>query len=169
MPVHRFETPERTPNEADRLTAVAAYGIGREVADPVLDAIVARAAALFGAPMALVSIIHDNVQKFRAKIGIDAVQTSRGISFCGHALHSERPFIVPDATLDPRFAGNPLVIGAPYIRTYAGAPLITRDGLALGTLCVIDTQPRAITPEQVDGLVALAGEAMARLGAPDGQ
>ena len=82
----------------------------------MLDAVVARAAALFEAPIALVSIVHEDVQRFRARIGLDATQTPRSISFCGHALHRDAPLVVPDATRDARFAGNPLVVGPPHIR-----------------------------------------------------
>lgn len=163
MAVYRFETAEHGLGEADRLAAVKACGFDYQHADPVLDAIARRAATLFAAPIALVSIVEEHVQRFAARIGLDATHTRRDVAFCAHALHSPVPLVVQDALLDRRFAGNPLVVGPPHIRFYAGAPLLTTAGLALGTLCVIDTCPREAMPEQLSSLVMLAAEVVAHV------
>jgi GAF domain-containing protein len=160
MPLHRFETAEHPVDEAARLEIIKACGFNYAVPSPALDAIVAEASALFSAPIALISIVEEQVQRFLARVGLDASHTGRDVAFCAHALHATVPLIVPDATLDRRFAGNPLVVGPPHIRFYAGAPLIPRGGPALGTLCVIDTKPGEATPEQLSALVRLAGKAV---------
>nr|WP_301183116.1 GAF domain-containing protein [Sphingomonas quercus] len=122
--------------------------------------IVARAAALFGVTTAALSIIDRHRQWFAARIGLGVCETNRAISFCGHAiLTPERVLIVPDASRDRRFAGNPLVIGEFGLRFYAGAPLRTEAGDTLGALCVIGTRPQMPTPDQVEALTALSHEA----------
>lgn len=163
MAVHRFEVPEQTPDEADRLAAITGCGIDFSRADPVLEDIVVEAAQVLSAPIALISIVQEFVQRFVARVGLDASETARNISFCGHALHGSEPLVIPDATLDPRFAGNPLVIGPPHIRAYFGAPLISKSGHVLGTLCVIDIKPRHLTVEQLALLVQFATRVVDRL------
>jgi len=106
------------------------------------DRLVEFAAAEFDVPIALISLVDRERQWFKARVGLDACETSREISFCGHAIVQRDLFEVVDAALDPRFADNPLVIGGPLIRFYIGAPLVLPGGAAIGTLCVIDTQPR---------------------------
>jgi len=108
------------------------------------DKIVAFAASEFNVPICLVSLVDADRQWFKARVGIDASETERDLSFCAHALLSEDILLVPDALLDPRFHDNPAVAGAPHIRFYAGAPLSRQDGLAIGTLCLIDTAPRTL-------------------------
>ncbi|WP_295470644.1 GGDEF and EAL domain-containing protein [uncultured Pseudomonas sp.] len=107
-----------------------------------LQALVALAGNHFAVPICLVSIVSEHQQWFMAKTGLDAHSTSRDVSFCAHAIHQPKPLEVPDALLDPRFFDNPLVTGAPGIRYYCGAPLLTENGIAIGSLCVIDTVPR---------------------------
>ncbi|MFG6486408.1 GAF domain-containing protein [Roseateles sp. BYS78W] len=107
------------------------------------DRIVEFAAAEFDVPIALVSLIDRERQWFKARVGLDVCETSREISFCGHAILQRELFEVLDAARDPRFADNPLVVGAPFIRAYLGAPLVLPGGAAVGTLCLIDTKPRA--------------------------
>jgi PAS domain S-box-containing protein len=128
--------------EGARLARVRATKLLDSKAELPFDRITALAARLFAAPIAMVSLIDAQRQWFKSRVGLEAEETARCISFCTHAIQNDAVFVVPDATLDGRFAANPLVTGAPHIRFYAGAPLITADGFKLGTLCVIDTVPR---------------------------
>jgi diguanylate cyclase (GGDEF)-like protein/PAS domain S-box-containing protein len=113
--------------------------------------------------MAWVSLIDTNRQWIKSSVGSELKETPREIAFCAHAIEQQGLLIVPDARADERFAANPLVTGAPHIRFYAGAPLITPDGHALGTVCVLDRTPRTLRVEQTEVLLALAEEAMAQL------
>src|SRR3954467_6705818 len=106
------------------------------------DELTVFAAALCEAPICLVSIVGHTTQRFLATQGLDVCETPREWSFCAHAMLEADLMVVPDATLDPRFATNPLVTGAPHIRFYAGAPLVTDEGFPLGSLCIIDSVPR---------------------------
>ncbi|KQU53001.1 histidine kinase [Sphingomonas sp. Leaf339] len=129
-----------------------------------LDDITRFAAALCDAPIALVTLLEEEYQHFVGRTGIDMAGTPRDISFCTHALASPNIMVVADTHRDPRFVDNPLVTAAPFVRFYAGAPLLASDGSALGTLCILDTVPRdGLTPLQQEGLVVLARAAMARL------
>jgi len=130
-------------NEASRLSRISHMGLLDSAADDVLDHIVEMVAHYFEAPVALVSIISEHRQWFRAGTGLDERETPREISFCAYSILSHDIFQVPDALHDKRFKENPMVAGEPYIRFYAGVPLVTADGLALGTLCIIDSKPRA--------------------------
>jgi PAS domain S-box-containing protein len=130
--------------EQDRLDALAAFRVLDTAPEAAFDRIVALAADLFDTPIALVSLVDENRQWFKARVGLDACWTPREQALCAHALDlaPHEVMVVEDATLDPRFADNPQVVGAPHIRFYAGAVLSDRDGFNLGTLCVIDTRPR---------------------------
>ncbi|MFS0772897.1 sensor histidine kinase [Sphingomonas sp. 1P08PE] len=129
-----------------------------------LDDLTRFAAALCDAPVALVTLIEAEYQHFLSRLGTDLSGTPADISFCMHAVAADAAIEVPDTRLDPRFVRNPLVTAAPFVRFYAGAPLRATDGTILGTLCVLDTKPRAgLTPLQKDGLALLARAAMARL------
>ncbi|RAU45207.1 MULTISPECIES: GGDEF and EAL domain-containing protein [unclassified Pseudomonas] len=130
-------------NEASRLSRITHMGLLSSASDDVLDHIVDMVAHYFNAPIALVSIVSEHRQWFRAGTGLDEKETPREISFCAYSILSAEVLQVPDARHDPRFMDNPMVLGEPFIRFYAGVPLVTSDGLALGTLCVIDSQPRA--------------------------
>ncbi|KNC16589.1 MULTISPECIES: putative bifunctional diguanylate cyclase/phosphodiesterase [Pseudomonas] len=134
--------PPLPDNERERVRRVADLCYRDAVDDEVLDRIVALAVEVFDTPIALISILEEQQQWFRAKIGISATSTSRDVSFCGHTILVDDFFEIPDTHLDPRFRHNELVTGAPGIRYYAGVPLLTHDGLALGSLCVIDQKPR---------------------------
>ncbi len=151
--------------EDERARALSAYGADGLVDDTDLTAITAFAARLCGTPIALVSLVEEERQRFLARNGIDALETPRSTSFCAHAMLDRTVMIVPDATADPRFAAFALVTGAPHIRFYAGAPLISPDGAPLGSLCVIDTSPRpeGLTDLQREGLEVLARGVMQRL------
>ncbi|HZY19945.1 MAG TPA: GAF domain-containing protein [Ramlibacter sp.] len=112
------------------------------------DRIVQFAAEQFDCPIALVSLVDADRQWFKARVGLEACETGRDISFCGHAVADRETLVVVDASRDPRFADNPLVVGPPHIRFYAGAPLLAPGGQAVGTLCLIDTRPRS--PDAAD-------------------
>ncbi len=120
------------------------------------DRITRLASRLLGTPIALVSLVADKCQWFKSAQGLDATETPREVSFCGHAILGEKTFVVENATRDPRFADNPLVTSDPNIRFYAGHPLHASDGSRVGTLCVIDRNPRKFTPEQLEVLRDLA-------------
>jgi diguanylate cyclase (GGDEF)-like protein/PAS domain S-box-containing protein len=143
-------------NEGERLAALRRYMLLDTVPEPEFDRITALAAKLFDVPIALVSLVDADRQWFKSCIGLDATQTDRDVAFCAHALFDAQPLVVQDALADVRFAYNPLVTGDPFIRFYAGAPLVTREGFALGTLCIIDRKPRTLTREQVETLVSLS-------------
>lgn len=161
------ETTMRIPvetSEQDRTAIILAHDLANETGDPKLDAITRFAASLCGAPIALVSLVEADRQRFLGRTGLDVTETPRETSFCAHAMLKPEVMIVPDATRDPRFAKNPLVTGSTGIRFYAGMPLISEEGVPLGSLCVIDRVPRGgLTPLQKQGLRVLADDVMARL------
>jgi GAF domain-containing protein len=134
-----------------------------------LDKIVEFSSAEFNVPICLVSLVDSDRQWFKARIGISACQTERDISFCAHALSSKELLLVPDALVDPRFHDNPLVSGPPYIRFYAGAPLAYKDGLVIGTLCLIDTRPRTLDPTEQAILESLRDLVVLELTSPKDQ
>jgi len=150
-------------NEARRLKVLWQYDVLDTVPEEVFDDLTELAARICEAPIALISLIDENRQWFKAKVGVTLNETSRDISFCAHAIKQQDLFIIPDATQDARFADNPLVISDPKIRFYAGAPLITPDGYALGSLCVIDKVPRELRTEQKQALRVLARHVMMQL------
>lgn len=155
-----------TPNahsEQKRLNVLWQYEVLDTVPEAVFDDLTELAARICEAPIALISLVDEKRQWFKAKIGTPIQETARDISFCTHAISQTELFIVPDATLDSRFASNPLVVSNPKIRFYAGAPLITPDGYALGTLCVIDKVPRTLRPEQQQALRILARHVVSQL------
>ncbi len=129
-------------NEDARLAALAQYDLLSESDDVDLNETVQLAARLFDAPIALVSLIERDTQTFKGRIGLDVCETARDVSFCAHAIAQTDILVIPDALLDPRFATNPLVTGSPHIRFYAGVPLRSPDGFAIGSLCIIDHRPR---------------------------
>lgn len=137
-------TPPMPDNEAARLALLYELLLLDTPPERRLDKIVEFAANEFKVPICLISLIDSERQWFKARVGLEACETARDISFCGHALASSELLLVPDARLDARFQDNPLVLGAPHIRFYAGAPLACRDGLVIGTLCLIDTVPRTL-------------------------
>jgi GAF domain-containing protein len=150
-------------NEAERLAALKEYHILDTGIDQTYDDITALAAHICEAPIALVSLVDETRQWFKSRVGVDQRQTPREVAFCAHAILQHEPLIVKDATKDRRFADNVLVTGKPHIRFYAGIPLTNPEGLALGTLCVIDQQPRQLSDAQQKALEALSRQVMALL------
>ena len=151
-------------NERSRLNALRRLNILDTAPEQAFDCITSLARDLLGAPIALISLIDDDRQWFKSNHGLDSAETSRDVSFCAHAILKDGILLVPDTHQDERFARNPLVTGQPGIRFYAGVPLVTREGFKLGTLCVIDTQPRAgVSETQLRSLENLATLTMAQL------
>ena len=150
-------------NESKRLKVLWQYEVLDTVPEEVFDDLTELAARICEAPIALISLVDEQRQWFKSKVGTDVNETSRDISFCTYAITQPDLFIVPDATLDERFANNPLVTSEPKIRFYAGAPLITPDGYSLGTLCVIDKVPRELRVEQKQALSILAHHVVSQL------
>jgi GAF domain-containing protein len=167
MSLSIFSPAPRPANERERQRAVEASGVLRAPPDPTLHRLVAKAAKLFDAPMAALSIIDRDRMWFAARIGIDAPETSRSVSFCAHAiLNPDEPLIVIDTAGDERFEGNPLVQGEPGVRFYVGVPVCNADGHPLGALCVLDIEPRE-DPLPVSAMAKLAeraGQAIAEIG-----
>ena len=150
-------TPPIPTNDSARLSALSRYHLVDASPEEEFDGIARLAAQICGAPIAGISLVEENRQWFKAAVGLDVRELPREFSFCAHAIAEPRKLmVVPDATADPRFSENPLVKNSPYIRFYAGAPLVTPDGFALGTLCVVDHHPRSLAPAQEEALLALA-------------
>jgi diguanylate cyclase len=150
-------------SENSRLLTLSAYEILDTPPEVIFDELVRMAASICETPIALVSLLDGQRQWFKAKVGLEAQETPQDIAFCAHAIQGTDLFVVPDAQHDKRFLSNPLVTGDPGIRFYAGAPLLTADGTALGTLCVIDTKPRELSSEKREALRLLSRHVMAQL------
>ena len=150
-------------NETRRLQVLWQYDVLDSVPEEVFDELADLAALICEAPIALISLVDEDRQWFKARVGTTLKETSRDISFCAHAILDTDVMVVPDATKDARFKANPLVTEKPKIRFYAGAPLITPDGHALGSLCVMDKVPRQLRPQQKQALQALARHVMTQL------
>lgn len=155
--------PPLPPDEAARLAALRAYRVLDTPPEPAFDDLTELAAMILDVPIALISLVDDDRQWFKSKVGLDADSTARSISFCGHAILDTEVFIVSDTSTDARFRDNPLVVADPKIRAYAGAPLRTPDGYRLGTLCTIDRRPREISPAQARQLEILARQVVMQL------
>jgi PAS domain S-box-containing protein len=150
-------------DEEQRLETLRGFGVLDTLPEKALDDLTQLAAQICGAPIALITLIDADRQWYKAKMGIEGSQTSRDVSFCAHAINHRDLFIVPDATQDERFFDNPGVTGNPHIRFYAGAPLVTSEDRALGSLCVIDRTPRMLTASQKQALKTLAQQVMTHL------
>ncbi|MET0280968.1 MAG: GAF domain-containing sensor histidine kinase [Steroidobacteraceae bacterium] len=151
-------------NESQRLASLDALQVLDTAPEAEFDALVRAASLVCGTPISLISLVDHDRQWFKASVGLPgATQTTRDVAFCAHAIHGAEIFEVRDALLDPRFHDNPLVKGAPDIRFYAGAPLVLSDGSTLGTLCVIDREPRELSGEQREILGNLAHVAVKAL------
>ena len=155
--------PTPPANEAQRLQSLRSYGILDTPPEREFDELAALAAELCETPIAAITLVDASRQWFKANIGLSPSETSREVAFCAHAIAGTGLLVVPDATRDARFADNPDVIGGPGIRFYAGAPLVNPQGLALGTLCVIDRVPRELSDRQLRVLRTLGDQVMNQL------
>ena len=151
------------PRERERLAALRQYHILDTLPEVEYDDLAKLAAHICQTPIALISLVDQDRQWFKARYGIDAAETSRDVAFCAHAILENGALVVNDALKDTRFHDNDLVVEGPKIRFYAGAPLITPEGLPLGTLCVIDRAPRDPSPAQVEALEALSRQVISQL------
>ncbi|HEV2695880.1 MAG TPA: GAF domain-containing protein [Verrucomicrobiae bacterium] len=144
------------PNEASRLEALRSYHVLDTAPEQAYDDVTRIASAICGVPIAIMAMIDTDRQWFKSKVGVENSETPRDQAFCAYTIHETSILEVEDATRDTRFSDNPLVLGNPNIRFYAGAPLITPEGQALGSLCVIDQHPRKLTDDQKASLSGLA-------------
>ena len=151
-----MKTPDIPPDEDARLAELRSLNVLDTIAEERFDRLTRMARRLFGVDVALVSLVDENRQWFKSCAGMELSETPRDISFCGHAILGDGAFVIPDALQDERFCDNPLVTGPPHVRFYAGCPLRGPGGRKLGTLCIIDSKPRAFSDEDVEMLVDLA-------------
>jgi len=154
--------PEPT-NELQRLVALMSCDVLDTAPEQSFDDTTRLASRLCDAPIALVSLVDCDRQWFKSRVGLDAEQTPREHAFCAYTILGDSPLVIEDATRDPRTAENPLVTGAPGLRAYAGVPLILSDGQAVGTLCVLDLEPRSFSGRQLDDLESLGRRVVAEL------
>lgn len=142
--------------EQQRLIALSESGLMDSPPDETLDRITWLASRITGCPTALISLLTSERQWFKSRVGLESMQTPRAEAFCSHAIMKPEGLVVEDALADERFSSNPLVVGAPFIRFYAGVPVTDRAANRLGTLCVIDSEPRQLSADQLKGLAELA-------------
>lgn len=158
-----YAIPPIALDEPDRLAALERYDVLDTPAEQAYDDLTLLASYICGTGMALISLVDEGRQWFKSRVGLELRQTERDVAFCAHAIAGRDTMIVTDALKDHRFAFNPLVQEDPEIRFYAGAPLRTADGHALGTLCVLDRKPHQLSAEQLRALEALSRQVMAQL------
>ena len=152
----RLKPPETPDDERLRLAKLRSLRLlDTAQDDPHFDRLTRMARHIFNVPISMVSLLDENRQWFKSCVGFDVSETARTVSFCGHAILSSDPFIVQDALDDERFQDNPLVLGEPHVRFYAGCPL-TVDNRKIGTLCIVDQAPRALDANQIEVLKDLA-------------
>lgn len=153
-----------TPStEAARVAALDRYAILDSEPEQSFDDLVILAAHICQVPMAMLSLVDDHRQWFKSKFGVQVRETPKEASICAQAIQQNDLFIVPDTLQDSRFRNNPLVTGEPHIRFYAGAPLVNDDGYALGTLCVLDREPRELDAAQREAINALGRLALRQM------
>ena len=150
-------------NETARLAAVAASGLVDSAPEPVFDRLTWLATQVTDCPIALITVLTSRRQWFKSRIGVDLAETPRDWAFCSHAIVQEEPLMVEDASRDARFAANPLVTGPLHVRFYAGVPLVDAGGHPLGTLCVLDREPRRLRAREIKALQELAAIAVEEL------
>lgn len=160
---YRMGCDPHCPDEAERLEALRRYEILDTPIEQEFDDFTALIARICDAPIAVINLIDEDRQWFKSEIGLGVRETPLDVSICRHAILQKGLFVVPDTLEDERFKSNPLVTGKPFLRFYAGALLETPDGFPLGTLCVLDFQPRRLTPHQSRALEILARQVMTTL------
>jgi GAF domain-containing protein len=157
-------TPKLIQNsDAARVAALQKYDILDTEPEKAFDDLALLASYICKTPIAWISLIDENRQWFKSKVGVSISETPRDIAFCNVAIQQPDVFVVPDTLQDERFRNNPLVVSDPQIRFYAGAPLISEEGYALGTLCAVDRTPREFTTEQQEALKALSRLVLAQM------
>lgn len=149
--------------ESERLRVLYQYEILDTIAEEAFDDLTRLAATMCGAEIATITFVDEHRQWFKSATGTERAQSPREVSFCAHTILKNEVMMVEDASKDERFASNALVTGDPKIRFYAGAPLVVKEGVALGALCVIGREPRSLSREQTDSLQALARQVVAQL------
>jgi two-component system NtrC family sensor kinase len=154
---------KKPTNEVARQERLESYQVLDSATDKLFDDIAKLASHICGTSVSLITLLDNDRQWMKAKIGTDISETPRDVSFCSHAILEYKTMVVPNALKDKRFKDNPLVSGAANVRFYAGAPLTTSDGLNLGTLCVLDSKPKKLTPDQISALESLARQVMSQL------
>lgn len=157
-----MEAP-KPANESARLEVLRQFEILDTDPEESFDDLTRLAAYVCHTPIAIITLVDAHRQWFKSRVGLTPSETTRDISFCAHAITQSGPLVVRDALDDERFRDNPMVLAEPYIRFYAGSPLISVEGFSLGTLCVIDRNPREITPEQIAALRILGHQVMTQL------
>tara|TARA_R110001583_G_scaffold16518_13_gene67656 strand:+ start:497 stop:1000 length:504 start_codon:yes stop_codon:yes gene_type:complete len=150
------KAPKNPENEVERLQTLRALNILNTPVEERFDRLTRMAKRLFDVPIVAISLVDKNRQWFKSCIGLDVRETSRDVSFCGHAILDNKILVVENAKEDERFADNPLVVNAPNVAFYAGCPIRALDGQLLGTLCLIDTKPRTMSTEDLEMLSDLA-------------
>jgi len=155
--------PKLITNEAARVEALHKYAILDTEPEQTFDDLVLLASFICKTPIALISLVDEDRQWFKSRVGLSVSETPREIAFCAMAIQQTDVFVVPDTLNDERFRNNPLVVSEPNVRFYAGAPLIDEEGHALGTICVIDRIPRELAPDQQVALKALSRLVLAQL------
>jgi GAF domain-containing protein len=156
--------PKQMPtSDGTRVAVLQKYAILDTEPEQAFDDLTLLASYVCKTPIALISLVDEDRQWFKSKVGMSVSETPREIAFCSIAIQQSDVMVVPDTLQDERFRDNPLVVSAPKIRFYAGAPLITEEGYALGTLCVIDKTPREFGPDQKEALQALSRLVLAQL------
>ena len=155
--------PKPIRNEAARVEALQKYAILDTEPEQAFDDLVLLASFICKTPIALISLVDEDRQWLKSKVGVSISETPREIAFCATAIQQPDVFVVPDTLNDERFRNNPLVVSEPKVRFYAGAPLIDEEGYALGTICVLDRIPREFAPDQQAALKALSRLVLAQL------
>jgi serine/threonine protein kinase len=163
VPVVQVSGTPLPQNEAARMAALARFDILDSDPEREFDDLARLASQVCGTPYALISLVDRDRQWFKARVGVEARETPRSVSLCAHAILGHDPLVVPDASKDSRFSNNPLVRSGPGFHFYAGAPLVTNDGHAIGTICVLDRKARELDPDQIESLRALSRQVVAQL------
>lgn len=158
-----MKSAEDHPLEQQRLTTLENYQVMDSAQERNFDELTELASTICGASISLISLVDGNRQWFKSRVGLDASETPKSIAFCSHAILQDEVFEIPDALADKRFVDNPLVTGSPDIRFYAGAPLVAPDGSPIGTLCVIDREPKKLTEGQTRALQILSHQVVGQL------